>query len=59
MALSMSPKKKAPMPLWEQEPEASEEALQLVLHPSREGAQKRSQGGKGKGLQIGQKKEST
>jgi hypothetical protein len=53
IALSLNPKKKALMPLGQQEAEATEEALQLALHRSREDAQRRSQGGEGKGLRIG------
>ena len=58
IALSMDPKEKAPVPLWEHEAETTEEALQLALHRSREEAQKRSQRGKEKGLQIGREKEA-
>ncbi len=50
IALSIDPKGKASMPLRDQEAEASEEALQLVLHRSREEKQRRSLGGKGKDI---------
>jgi hypothetical protein len=59
IALSLDTKEKAPMLLWEQEAEVTEEALRSALHRSREEAQRRSKGENGKRLRIGLEKEVT